>query len=206
MIKAILFDFDGVIVDSEKIHMQTFNEILSLHVPENRWYQEFAGTGSRKIIVKLMKEHSMEGDAGELVEKRRELFRQYLDRIKPLPGMKEFLQSTSQKKAIVSGGHRSYIEALLDMMDIRKFFGFILSAEDTPYRKPDPKPFLIAAEALGVKPEECLVIEDSYSGCQGARAAGMRLVWVRPHPSMSPPDCDLVVEDFTDPKLTDILN
>jgi len=205
MIKAILFDFDGVIVDSERIHMQTFAEILSLDVPENRWYKEFAGTGSRRIIVKLMEEHSLKGNPDELVEKRRALFRQYLEKIQPVPGLKEFLESTPQKKAIVSGGHRSYIEVLLDMLEIREFFGFILSAEDTPYRKPDPKPFLMAAEALGVKPEECLVIEDSYSGCEGARRAGMKLAWLRPHPSMNPPDCDLVINDFTDPKLKKLL-
>ena len=84
-------------------------------------------------------------------------------------------------------------------------FDFILTADDTPYRKPDPKVFLIAAEALNVKPEECLVIEDSYSGCQAARAAGMKLVWFRPHPSMNTPPCDLVAEDFTDKKIKSMI-
>jgi HAD superfamily hydrolase (TIGR01509 family) len=206
MIKAILFDFDGVIVDSEKIHMQTFMEILSLDVPENRWYNEFAGTGSRKIFVKLLEENSMNGNLDELVEKRRELFNQYLDRLEATPGLKEFLQLAKQKQiktAIVSGGHRGYIEALIDMLGLK--FDFIVTADDIPYRKPDPRPFLIAAEKLGVKPEECLVIEDSYSGCQAARSAGMKLAWMKPHDSMNPPECDLVIEDFTNKEMSNLI-
>jgi HAD superfamily hydrolase (TIGR01509 family) len=200
MIKAVLFDFDGVIVDSESIHKKTFMEILSIDVPENRWYNEFAGTGSRSIFVRLLEENSLEGDPEKLVEKRRELFNQYLDRLKPIPGLREFLKHLKEKKiktAIVSGGHSSYINALLEMLDLKEFFYFIISADDIPYRKPDPKPFLIAAEQLGVKPEECMVIEDSYSGCEGARRAGMKLVWMRPFETMNAPECDIVIDDFT---------
>ena len=204
MIRAVLFDFDGVIVDSEIIHKKTFQEMLNLEIPVERWYKEFAGTGSRKIFTKLIKENNLEGNVDDLVEKRRAIFNQYVKegQVPLVPGIKEFLQCLKDKKiktAIVSGGHRTYIEPLLEMYDLS--FDFVVSADDNQYRKPDPKVFLLASDFLNVNPEECLVIEDSYSGAQGARAANMKLVWIRPHISMEPLDCDLIIGDFTDPAL-----
>ena len=208
MIKAVLFDFDGVIVNSEQIHRKTFEELLDLSVDENRWFSEFAGTGSRRIFAKLLKENNITGNIDELVEKRREIFDSYVEKgdVLLVPGLKDFLAYLKGKNirtAIASGGHRGYIEKLNNLYDLS--FDFVLSADDTPYRKPDPKVFLMAAETLGVRPEECLVIEDSYSGCQAAKAAGMKLVWFQPHPSMKAPPCDLVATDFTDEQIKDII-
>ena len=200
MIKAVIFDFDGVIVDSEKIHKQTFMEVLSIDVPENRWYNEFAGTGSRSIFERLLQENSMDGDPDELVKKRRELFNQYLGRLEPIAGLRDFLKLLRKKNikiAIVSGGHSSYIRPLLEMLGISEYFDYIVSADDTKFRKPDPRVFLLASQRFELRPGECLVIEDSYSGCQGARDAGMRLVWMRPEKSMNAPECDFVADDFT---------
>ena len=85
-------------------------------------------------------------------------------------------------------------------------FDFIVSADEIKARKPDPEPFLLAARQLGVKPAECLVIEDSHSGCLAARRAGMGLIWVRPHSSMAAPECDLAVDDLKDPRIRKMLD
>lgn len=201
MIRAVLFDFDGVIVRSEDVHRQTFVDLVAVDIPQDRWFREFAGTGSRKIFKKLLEEKGEGGDLDRLVEQRRGIFDGYVEsgRIPEMPGLSSFLDELDKKgikKAIVSGGHRGYIEKLISMLGISDRFQYIVSADDIPYRKPDPKPFLIAAEHLGIEPSECLVIEDSYSGCQAARAAGMRLVWMRPHKLMNAPECDKVVDDF----------
>jgi HAD superfamily hydrolase (TIGR01509 family) len=206
MIKAVLFDFDGVIVKSEEIHRRTFVELMNMEIPSERWFREFAGTGSRKIFRKLLDEKGDEKDVNGLVEERRGMFNGYVEqgKINEMPGLTAFLDLLGEKgikTAIVSGGHRGYIEKILSMMGISDRFQYVVSADDIPYRKPDPKPFLLAAEELGVKPEECLVVEDSYSGCQAARAAGMKLVWMRPHPAMNAPDCDIAIDDFTDSAL-----
>jgi len=203
MIKAVLFDFDGVIVHSEELHMRTFIELLSdygVEVSRERWYREFAGTGSRRIFQALAEEHSIDADIDALVEARR---RNFIDRAKELKetlGLKDFLgylKKNGIKTAIVSGGHRSYITVLLDMLGINSF-DFIVSADEIKARKPDPEPFLLAARTLGIAPEDCLVIEDSYSGCEAARRAGMKLAWVRPDDSMQAPECDLEIKDFLD--------
>lgn len=210
MIKAVLFDFDGVIVKSEDVHRRTFIDLMTMEIPEERWFREFAGTGSRIIFKKLLDEKGEEKDVNGLVEERRGMFEGYVEngKIPEMPGLTQFLDSLDAsgiKSAIVSGGHRGYIERLIEMLGISKRFQYIVSADDIPYRKPDPEPFLIAAKELEVRPDECLVIEDSYSGCQAARAAGMKLVWMRPYPEMNSPDCDLAIDDFTNPKLAEFM-
>lgn len=206
MVKAVLFDFDGVIVRSEPLHMRTFMDLLKpwgVEIQKERWYREFAGTGSGRIFRRLTEEYGIDADVSELVEKRRKMFIEHArsGELEEMPGLRAFLSLLRGKgisMAIVSGGHRSYIELLLKLLGMESFFGFIVSAEDLPARKPDPEPFLHAARKLGAAPSDCLVLEDSYSGCQAARSAGMKLVWVRPDPSMEPPECDLVVDDLRD--------
>lgn len=210
MIKAVLFDFDGVIVKSEDVHRLTFIELMGMDIPTERWFREFAGTGSGKIFKKLLDEKGEEKNVSGLVDERRDMFNGYVEagKIPEMPGLTQFLESLEKagiKSAIVSGGHRGYIERLIGMLGITERFRYIVSADDIPYRKPSPEPFLIAARELGVEPQECLVIEDSYSGCQAARAAGMKLIWMRPYPGMSAPECDLVIEDFKSPKLAEFL-
>jgi HAD superfamily hydrolase (TIGR01509 family) len=210
MIKAVLFDFDGVIVKSEDVHRKTFIDLMTMEIPTERWFREFAGTGSRKIFKKLLDEKGEEKDVSGLVEERRGMFNDYVEqgKIPEMPGLTPFLEGLGAagiKSAIVSGGHRGYIERLIGMLGITERFEYIVSADDVPYRKPDPEPFLLAAKELGVRPDECLVIEDSYSGCQAARSAGMKLVWMRPYPEMNAPDCDLAIDDFTSPKLAEFM-
>ncbi len=210
MIRAVLFDFDGVIVVSEDIHRETFSEMLSIDIPEDRWYKEFAGTGSRRIFARLLEETGKEGDLDDLVNRRRDLFNSYVGkgRVKEMPGLREFLSYIREKglkTAIVSGGHTGYIKPILEHLGILDRFDFIVSADEIPYRKPDPRPFLLAANKLGVKPGECLVMEDSYSGCQAAKAAGMRLVWMRPRPAMDSPECDVIADDLTSPAIRELI-
>jgi HAD superfamily hydrolase (TIGR01509 family) len=212
MARAVLFDFDGVIVRSEPLHKRTFMELLSpygVEVSDERWYREFAGTGSRRIFKALADEHGVEVDIDELVSKRRAVFVEHVKKgeLEVMPGLMELLAALKGKgikMAIVSGGHRDYIEVLMDMLDIRQYFGAVVSAEDIPERKPDPGPFLHGAKALAIAPDECLVLEDSISGCKAARAAGMRLIWIRPDPSMDGPECDLEVEDLEDKRIIEL--
>lgn len=209
MLKAVLFDFDGVIVHSEPIHMETFLEMLKpfgVTMTEERWYKEFAGTGSGRIFKALIEEYNVDANVEELVEKRRDLFLSHVKNgeLKEIPGLKQFLEylrNKDIKMAIVSGGHRNYIEELNKSLGIEDYFDFIVTAEDISARKPDPEPFLYAARYLDINPEDCLVIEDSYAGCKAARNGNMKIVWMRPHDSMKAPDCDFEVTDFLDNRL-----
>ncbi|MBU0591180.1 HAD family phosphatase [Candidatus Micrarchaeota archaeon] len=206
MLKAVLFDFDGVIVDSEKIHKKTFMDLLKqfgVNVTKKKWYEEFAGTGSRKIFERLVRDHDLNTDVDDLVTRRQMLFLEYVKKgkVKPISGLKPlllFLHEKGIRMAIVSGGHRDYIELLVDMLGIQHYFELIVSASDITARKPNPEVFLHAARKMNISPQDCVVFEDSYSGCKAAKAAGMKLVWLQPHKSMEAPDCDLIIEDLAD--------
>ena len=204
MIKAVLFDFDGVVVQSEPLHMRTFLEILGkykIEIPIERWYREFAATESRSIFERLSKEYDIKEDIGQLVEARRALYEGYVREgaLKEVPGVEGFLRSlrsTDMKTAIVSGSHRTNVELALSFFGLNDFFDIVVSADDIPYRKPDPGPYLYTAKKLGIEPKDCAVIEDSVSGCESGRRAGMKLIVMR---SPALPDIgkyDMLIDDF----------
>jgi beta-phosphoglucomutase len=186
MQKAIIFDFDGVVVKSEPLHYRTFAEILSRYgvkIARNRWYGEFAGTGSRSIIRRLLEENNVEADVLSLVEERKALYRKYVEqgKLKPNKGLRRFLTKlkTEHPKlgtAIASGGHSSNIKAVLRILKLTDYFETVVGAEDVKYGKPNPEGFLLAAKRLRVDPKNCIVIEDSIPGSIAANRAGMKLV------------------------------
>ncbi|MDD5172062.1 MAG: HAD family phosphatase [Candidatus ainarchaeum sp.] len=206
MIRAVLFDFDGVVVQSERLHMDSFLELLSpfgVNVSEERWYREFAGTGSRSIIERLAKEYNIKTDIGELVEKRKNLYEAKIRKgeLRETPGVKAFLETIRKKgikTAIVSGSHSSNVALAISTLGLDGLFDLIVSGDDIDIRKPDPGPFLHAAKKLDMKPSECLVIEDSYAGCESARRAGMRLVVVRSPASKGLYGFDAIIDDFSE--------
>jgi HAD superfamily hydrolase (TIGR01509 family) len=206
MIKAVLFDFDGVVVQSERLHMESFMELLSpfgVDVSEDRWYREFAGTGSRSIIERLAKEHHIKADISELVERRKKLYEARVEKgeLRETHGVKSFLETIRKKHiktAIVSGSHRSNVALAVSLLGMEDLFDLVVSGDDLDVRKPDPGPFLHAAKKLGMKPGECLVIEDSYAGCEAARRAGMRLVVVRSPASKGLYGFDAIINDFSE--------
>lgn len=183
----MLFDFDGVVVQSEPLHMETFLELLKpygVKVNEKRWYREFAGTGSKHIFEVLVEEFKIPKSVDELVQIRKTNYEKAVrsGRLKLTPGIVEFLEKLRQKKvktAIVSGSHRTNINVALEMFGLAKFFDVIVSGDALEKRKPDPEPFLYAARKLGIKPEECIAIEDSISGAKSVKAAGMKLIIIR---------------------------
>jgi len=184
MHKAVVFDFDGVIVKSEPLHYRTFSETLAplgITMDRRRWYKEFAGTGSHSIISRLLEENGVRADLDALVESRRELFNAYVrkGRLRPTPGLRRFLAEIRKKgirTAIASGGHRENIELILVKIGLLKQFDAIVGSEEVKNRKPHPEIFLRAAERLGLPPDECVAVEDSIVGAESAARAGMTLV------------------------------
>ncbi len=212
MMKAVLFDFDGVVVRSEPLHKRTFLELLApynVKVSDERWYREFAGTGSRHIFEVLVKEYGIGEDVDSLVERRKKLYEGYLrgGALKGMPGVKGFLRALRRlgiKTAIVSGSHRTNVDLAVSILGLGGYFDLIVSGDDIKSRKPDPGPFLHAAAMLGMRPEECVVLEDSRSGMAAARAAGMRLVCVLSHPAVDSSACSMSITDFRGLKPQDL--
>jgi HAD superfamily hydrolase (TIGR01509 family) len=204
MIKGALFDFDGVVVQSEMLHMRTFMELLApygVEVSRERWYRDFAGTGSRHIFEVLVREHSIDEDVEALVERRKKVYEGYVrgGELEETPGVREFagaLRDRGIRTAIVSGSHRTNVLLALEVLRLEGLFERIVSGDDLEKRKPDPGPFLHAAGLLGLRPAECIAIEDSKSGMQAVRAAGMRLICMESFPGMDLSPCSIRLKDF----------
>jgi HAD superfamily hydrolase (TIGR01509 family) len=213
MLKGVLFDFDGVVVQSEPLHMATFLELLApygVNVSEGHWYKEFAGTGSRHIFEVLTAEYNIPLDVDALVAKRKKIYETHVraGELKEMPGIRSFLVRLRErgiKTAIVSGSHRSNVELTLSIFDLNRFFDIVVSGDDIKLRKPDPGPFLYAADKLGLDSSECLAIEDSVSGCESARRAGMKLVVIKSPALQSVGKYDLLVKDFSSKNMEKIM-
>ncbi len=206
MIKAVLFDFDGVVVQSEPLHLLSFRmllEPLGVTISEERWYREFTGIGSTAIITALFKDFGINEDVRSWVEWRKKIYQDLIEegKLSATPGILDFLKYLRQrgiKTAVVSGGHGTNIRFALKELGLSEYFDIIVGLEDVQHRKPHPECFLTAAKKLGIMPSECLAIEDSPSGTAAAHAAGMKLVCIKSPAQLDVSKCDLVANNFRD--------
>ena len=196
MIRAILFDFNGVIVDDETPHVLCFQQALAeagLTLAKDDYYDAYLGMDERTCTRMLLEQRDGICDGAEVLritERKAELFRARTALHKPVlfPGVVEFVKAAGRhyRLAIASGGRRAQIEEALADTNIESDFEVIVAAEDCPIGKPDPAIYLMTWERLNadpgsgrtITPAECLVIEDSVAGIRSARAAGMRVLGV----------------------------
>ncbi len=182
-IDAIIYDFDGVVVDSEALHKESFEKALerwNVSVPQDVWCNKYTGTGSRYIMQDLFEKYSINEDVGKWVEIRMELFdRMSRERhVRTIPGFMEFFKSAQDEglpQMIASGGHRKNIEAILKNIGLYGKIDFI-GLEDVKNRKPDPECFILSAKRMGVRPARTIVFEDSPSGLAAAISGGFKAV------------------------------
>lgn len=184
MLDAVIFDWDGVVVDSSRHHERSW-EILAeqrgLPLPSDHFKRGF-GKKNNVIIPELGWADDPEGIAS-LASEKEEIYRGLVRQhgIEPLPGVRELLAALEQAgipTAIGSSTERANLDLLIDVMDLRRFFRVIVSGEEVEHGKPDPAIFLLAAQRLGFDPENCVVIEDALFGIEAARRAGMKVLAV----------------------------
>ena len=206
MVRAILFDFDGVIVDSEPIHYHTFQETLKkfgVKIDEQRWYDEFTGTGSPHIMKVLFEENGIKEDLDKWVKIRRNKLWNYLrnNEIELKKGLKEFLELLEKrgiKRAVTSGSKEDTINFILKKIGIDNYFEIVLGRESIKNRKPDPEIFLLGAKRIGAEPEECLIIEDSISGITAAKKSGIKYICMKSPGNQGLKECAIIISDYTE--------
>ena len=187
MLSALIFDFDGIIVDTEPLHFQAFNQVLAPEGKSFSWeeYCEvYIGFDDRDAFQHLFKasgESISKTKLQELIQKKAVLFQELIHQEKavPLPGAVELIQSISPTlpTALCSGALRSDILPILERLKIRDCFRQIVSAEDTSISKPDPAPYLLTCEKLHLPdPATAVAIEDTPAGILSAKAAGLKVL------------------------------
>ena len=198
--RGALWDLDGVIVDSGPFHFRAWRRIAGL-LGRDLAPEEFrASFGLRnEDILRRFFGISDPRRISELARRKEEFFREEIrGKIQPQPGAVELLrlfEDLGFAQALVSSTPRENIDLILSALEIRDFFSAIISGEDVRRGKPDPEGYLLAAQKLGIAPENCVVIEDAVAGVQAARAAGMKCIAVATtYPPEALKDADLVVQ------------
>ncbi len=178
---AVLFDSDGVIVDSEHISLIAFRqateEALGAPLPEEE-IEAACGLRDSDIVARLRRHFTVDVDLDAYSRRKGELYREQAreNPVRPFPGVRELLENLREQRipfALASSGPRWKICFNLQSAELTELFDVIVSGEDVERGKPEPDIFIEAARRVGVAPERCLVVEDSINGIRAARAAGM---------------------------------
>jgi len=214
MLRAIIFDFNGVLVDDEPVHLKLFQRVLreeGISLTARDYYARYLGMDDRGCFKAAYQEHGRKLDNAFLAELIRRKARYYREAIEEgilfFPGVKELIPTLSSRfpLAVASGALRTEIETILHALGLKKYFRAIVSAEDVSEGKPNPEIFIKALGLLNkrnstgrpILASECLVVEDSKEGILGARRAGMKCLAVtNSHPAEELGEADAVVKSL----------
>ena len=179
---ALIFDMDGVIVDSEPWHERAFREIFhELGYGESHGidFEAYIGRSDRALWLDFIQKHEPPHPIEDLLAAKQDRLIQILRREQPIfPGLPELLArlAPDYPLAVASGSNHPVIDEVLAMKQLRRFFSVVASTQDVGKTKPAPDVFLYAARLLQTPPAQCCVIEDSAAGVTAARAAGMAVI------------------------------
>ena len=181
-VKAYLFDCDGTVADSMPLHYIAWKRALGewgCDFDEDLFYS-WGGLSVAKIISTLNEQRGLNMPVAEVEHRKESLYYELLPQLTPVPEVLEHIEAQYGRIpfAVVSGSTRESVTASLTALKLLDRFETMVCAGEYKKGKPDPEIFLIAAERLGVAPQDCLVFEDAELGIQGATAAGMASVKV----------------------------
>jgi HAD superfamily hydrolase (TIGR01509 family) len=212
--KALLFDLDGTLAETDSLHLPTWVDVLRPHGIEvdERFYREaISGRSNLKVVEDLLPDLSIE-EGRKLTDAKEASFRERAHELEPLPGLLDFMKEAKNRGlslALVTNAPQENVEAILLALELREFFDVVVLSDEVGPVKPDPAPYRAALEKLGIRPEEALAFEDSTSGIASAVGAGIPTVGVA---STQEPEklrragAFAVAKDFTDPELRGFLN
>ena len=214
MLRAVIFDFNGIIVDDEPIHFELFQRVLKeegIGLTQEEYYARYLGFDDRGAFTAAYREHGQqinEQKLAKLVDRKAIYYQDAIrNKITVFPGVKNLVPDLALQLplAIASGALRNEIETILSTISLRSHFRAIVSAEDVKNGKPEPEIFLTAMARLNadlgggraINSAECLVIEDSKEGIRGARQAGMKCLAVtNSHPANELTEANTVVSSL----------
>lgn len=179
----IIFDMDGVLLDSEPMHQQVIYEVFQLkNIPLDRAYiQTLTGMSAFPMWKKIKHDAQRVETIEELVQFHKDYFFQKLPElhVAPVPHVKDVLaqfKSEAKHLSLASSSGRKLIEIFTEQVGIKHYFEVIMSGDDVKYSKPNPEIFLKVAEWYALPPTQFTVIEDSTNGVKAAKSAGMHCI------------------------------
>lgn len=203
-ITTVIFDFDGVIADTEGLHLRAFQEVFATRgwrLDETAYFDRYLGYDDVGLVEAFSREGALNlsrSDVGQLVEEKTHLFGQYLEAGEVLfPAARACITrlAGAYRLGIASGALKVEITSILQAAGLLDHFPTIVAADDVTACKPAPEPYAKAAARLGANPDQCVAIEDSPPGLASARTAGLRTIGLTTTaPSALLTDADLVLD------------
>ncbi len=213
MYRALLFDLDGTLAETDSLHLPTWVDVLrpyGVGVDKEFYRESISGRSTSKIVEDLLPDLSTE-EGRKLADAKEASFRERAHELEPLPGLLDFMEEVKNRGlslALVTNAPEENVEAILLALELGEFFDEVVLSDEVGPVKPDPAPYRAALDKLGVHPEEALAFEDSTSGIASAVGAGIPTVGIA---STQKPEKLLqagaftVARDFTDPELRGFL-
>ena len=214
MYKALLFDLDGTLAETDSLHLPTWVDVLlpfGIEVDEEFYRERISGRSNSKIVEDLLPDLSTE-EGRKLADAKEASFRERAHELEPLPGLLDFMEEARNRGlslGLVTNAPVENVEAILPALALGEFFDEVVLSDEVGPVKPDPAPYRAALEKLGVAPEEALAFEDSTSGIASSVAAGIPTVGIastQAPETLEDAGAFVVAEDFTDPELRELLN
>lgn len=209
--KAVIFDMDGVISDTQTIHSRIWSEVMAgygVQIEPAEITLRYAGAKSREIFTDILTQYGLEKHLEEALREKDRLYALRAgDGVMPVEGAPELIRRLARDGrdlAVASGGGRENVEWVLETLKLRQYFPVVVTASDVEHGKPSPDLFLLAAQMMRRDPVECIVIEDSRNGMLAARLARMYCIGLVADPEdHTTYPADRLVESLTGLKTED---
>ena len=202
--RAVIWDMDGVIVDSGQLHLKAWQATFSkrgVNFTRADFSKTF-GKKNRDTVIYKLKDKASDDVINEIGQEKEEMFRALVTKegLAPLPGAVPLIESLDQQgfqQALASSAPRVNVELILHKLGLHHCFQAIVSEEDVTRGKPDPQPFLLVAERLGAMPDHSVVIEDAPAGIEAAHRGDIKVIGVTSsHKRTEMAKADLVVDSL----------
>lgn len=186
-IKGVIFDLDGVVVSTDNCHYKAWKQMadeegIYFDREINERLRGVSRMESLEIVLEKASKQYSQAEKAALAEKKNNLYKMLIHELTPgdiLPGVMKYLESLKQRNIKIGIGSSSKNSgAILENIGLKNYFDATADGNDIRRSKPDPEVFLLAAQRLGLSPEDCLVVEDADAGVDAARAAGMKVLGV----------------------------
>lgn len=188
MFQAVIFDFDGVLFDSELIHFAALNSVLTkyaIKISVEEYFEKYVGLFDQAMIALIQQEYGFSINAQHLILEKHSAYQKIISTMPVLNAKKNmltilaFIAKQNLKRAICSNAKRVEIASVLPRLEqgkIQAYFKTIISSDDVREGKPSPEGYLLASKEIATQPGQCLIVEDSITGVRAAKAAGMYTV------------------------------